>query len=156
MARSSFSTGWKRSTERNKQRKYRYNAPLHLRQKFVHVHLSKDLQKKYDLKNVQISKGDKVKVMRGQFAKKEGKVDHVNLKKEKVFVTGVEVIKKEGTRILFPLSPSNLMITELNLNSKNRKNKIAVKKNVTGTTSETSSKGNNSIKNKEVSSDKNK
>ncbi|MBI4983274.1 50S ribosomal protein L24 [Candidatus Woesearchaeota archaeon] len=128
MSKLKFSTAWKRSTKARKQRRYRFNAPLHLKQKQLHVHLSPDLRKKYGYRNVQARKNDKVKVLRGPFAKKEGKVERINLKKERVFITGIEMIKKDGTKLLVPLHPSNLMIIDLDLNDKKRKHKLESKK----------------------------
>ena len=127
MVKTSFTKSWKSSTQPRKQRKYRHNANLHNRQKMLHVHLSSELKKKYGFRNVQIKKGDKVKILRGQHKKKEGKVERVSLKQEHVYVTGVELIKKEGTKMNVPLSPSNLMITELNLDDKKRKSKLESK-----------------------------
>ena len=62
--------------------------------------------------------------MRGQFKKKEGKIERVDIKRERVYITGIERIKKEGTKLLVAFSPSNLMITELDLNDKKRKEKV--------------------------------
>jgi len=124
MNRKKFSVTWKGSTQPRKQHKYRYNAPLHLKQKFMHSHLSAELRKKHQLRNVQLRTGDKVKVLRGTHRKQEGKVERINLKKEQVFVTGIEKIKKDGTKLLVSFHPSNLMITLLNLDDKKRKQKI--------------------------------
>ena len=120
MTKKLFSTNWKRSTQPRKQRKYRYNAPLHVRQKLVHVHLSKDLRQKHGTRAMQVRKGDKVKVLRGKFKKQEGKVERVELKRERVFVTGMDYTKKNGTKILVPLKPSNLMIVVLDMTDKRR------------------------------------
>ena len=122
-----FTSTWKKSTQPRKQRKFRYNAPLHLKQKFMHTHLSSELKKKYLTRNIQLKTGDKVKILRGLSKKKEGKVEKINLKKERVFITGIEKIKKEGTKLLVPFHPSNLMITELNLDDKKRKQKLETK-----------------------------
>ncbi len=103
-----------------KQRRYRLNAPLHIKQKFVHSHLSKDLRKKYGKRSIGLKKGDKVKVMIGNFKRFEGKVESVDLKNTTVYVSGVEVTKKDGTKKLLGLHPSNLIITELNLDDKFR------------------------------------
>ena len=111
---------WKKSKKPAKQRKYRYNAPLHIKQKFVHAHLSKELRKKYGKRSIGLRKGDKVKVMRGQFKKHAGKVDIVDLKKGKIYLTGIEISKKDGTKATCPIEPSNLMITELNTDDKMR------------------------------------
>ena len=115
-----FSVEWKSSTKPGKQRKYRFNAPLHIKQKFVSAHLSKDLRQKLKKRNVDLRKGDKVKVMRGKFKKHEGKVDRVDLKKSLIFVSGVESTKRDGTKRPLALNPSNLMITELNMEDKQR------------------------------------
>lgn len=124
MVNKKFSTSWKKSVQPGKQRKFRHNAPLHVKQKLVHVHLSAELRQKYGTRNVQVKVGDKVKILRGQFAKKEGKVERVLLKRERVFITGIENIKKDGTKLPTQLHPSNLMIIDLNLEDKKRKQKL--------------------------------
>ena len=111
------------SKKPGKQRLYRYTAPLHQRHKFLGAHLSKELKKNHKSRSVPVIKGDKVKVMRGHYRGKEGKVERVDLTLTKVFVTGIDTIKKDGSKALYPLEPSNLMITELNLNDKRRMNK---------------------------------
>ena len=115
-----FSKHWKSSKQPKKQRKYRYNAPLHIKQKFVHVHLSKELIKKHKTRNLGLKKGDKVKVLRGQFKKHTGSVERIDLKKTRVYISGIEITKKEGTKTTYPIDPSNLIITELNLDDKKR------------------------------------
>ena len=125
-----FSKHWNSSTQVRKQRKYRFNAPLHLKRKFLHVHLAPALRTKYGLRNIGVRKGDKVKVLRGQFKKKEGKVERVDTKREKVYVTGIEVIKKDGSKVMLKITPSNLMIMELELGDKKRKEKLEKTKKV--------------------------
>ena len=115
-----FSKTWKSSKKPGKQRKYRANSPLHTKQKFVHSHLSRELIKKYGKRSIGLRKGDKVKIMRGQFKKQEGKIENIDLKKARVFVSDVEVAKKDGTKKMLPLDPSKLLITELNLDDKFR------------------------------------
>lgn len=115
-----FSGAWKGSRKQRKQRKYIFNAPLHIKQKFMSSHLSKELRKKYGKRSIGLRKGDKVKVVRGEFRKHEGKVENINLKNTHVFVSGVELTKKDGTKKLLALHPSNLMITELNMDDKLR------------------------------------
>ncbi len=121
MVKTSYSTSWKSSTQPRKQRKYNYNAPLHVKQKMMSVHLSPSLKKKYSLRNLQVKKGDKVSVLRGNFKKKEGTVERVNLKQGKVFISGIEIIKKDNSKQLLPFTPSNLMITVLDTKDKKRK-----------------------------------
>tara|TARA_Y100000310_G_C20666797_1_gene807971 strand:+ start:1257 stop:1670 length:414 start_codon:yes stop_codon:yes gene_type:complete len=124
MAKKAFVTTWNKSVQPRKQRKYKYNAPLHTRQKFVHVHLSPELRKQYGTRNVMIKKGDKVRIMRGKFAKKEGKVERVSLKYEKLYITGIENIKKDGSKMSYALVPSNVMVVSLNLEDQKRKSKL--------------------------------
>jgi large subunit ribosomal protein L24 len=124
MVKTSFVKTWNKSIQPRKQRKYIHNAPLHIKQKLVHVHLSAELRKKYGLRNVQIKKGDKVRVLRGQFTKREAKVERVDLKRQRLFLAGVESVKKDGTKVVVGFPPSNMMIIELNLSDKKRKLKI--------------------------------
>ena len=105
-----------------KQRKYRYNAPLHVRSSFVNVHLDASLRKELGKRSVRVRKGDTVKVLRGSFKGKSGKVERVVLKYSKVYVTGVDMSKGDGTKKLLPLDPTNLMITGLDKSDKKRFN----------------------------------
>ncbi len=115
-----FSSSWKKSKQPRKQRKYRFSAPLHIRQKFVSAHLSKELRKKYNKKSIMLKKGDAVKITRGKFRKKTGKIDRIDLKKVRVYVTGTESTKRDGTKTFSPINPSNIVITELNTDDKRR------------------------------------
>ena len=115
-----FSTKWKKSKQPRKQRKYRHNAPIHIKGKFLNVHLSKDLAKKHDRRNTRIKTGDKVKVLRGNFRGKEGKIEMIDIKKSKVVITGIEVSKKEGSKSKPFIPVSNVMIIELNLDDRKR------------------------------------
>ena len=65
-------------------------------------------------------------VMRGTHKKKEGSVEKVELKNTKIFVTGIDVAKKDGSSVLVALAPSNLMITVLN--TKDSKRRLEAKK----------------------------
>ena len=115
-----FSISWTGSKQPRKQRKYRHNAPLHIKQKFTRAHLSKDLHKKYGKRSANLRKGDSVKISRGQFRNKTGKVEEVNLKETYAYVSGIDRVKKDGTKSRFPIHPSNLIITELNMDDKRR------------------------------------
>ncbi len=90
-----------------------FTAPLHERQKFAGVHLSKDLRAKLKKRSLPGRKGDKVKVLRGKFKKKEGKIVSIDLKKPRVFVEGCVLKKQGGKEIMAPIHPSNLLLVEL-------------------------------------------
>jgi len=119
-----FSTSWKASKKPNKQRKYAMNAPLHLRKAFVSVHLAKPLREKYKIRAIPVKKGDSVKILRGQFKKKTGKVNRVDLKATKIFIDGIDATKKDGSKVPYPMNPSNLMLQDLDLEDKIRKAKV--------------------------------
>ena len=54
--------------------------PLHLKGKFLVAHLVKDLRLKYGKRNARVRVGDKVRVLRGTFKGREGKVERVDTK----------------------------------------------------------------------------
>jgi len=109
-----------KSKKPRKQRKFLYNAPLHLRRKMISAHLSKELREKYGRRSMPLRKGDEVKVMRGEFKGTVGKVVKIDTKKYKVYVDSVKKKRSVGTEYLVPISPSNLMILKLNLDDKYR------------------------------------
>ena len=123
-----FSTSWKKSRQPRKQRLYRYNAPLHIKRRFVRAHLSKELRAKYNRRSLGLRKGDKVKVVRGQFKKTEGKIEKINTKRERLYIDGISVVKKDGTKVSYPINPSNVIITELSLDDRMRQ-RILERKN---------------------------
>jgi len=110
-----FSTKWKASKQPRKQRKYRVNAPLHLKRKMLSVNLTKELREKHGIRNIPIRKGDEVKVMRGKFKKRGGKIQSINLKNLKISVDGLQKDKSDGTKVPVWFEPSNLQIHLLNL-----------------------------------------
>ena len=105
-----FSTAWKQSKQPRKQRKYRANAPLHIRHKFLSAQLSKELKKKYSKSSLPLRVGDEVLVMRGSFAKKKAKVISVDLTRTRVTLENVMRSKKDGTKIKVYFHPSSLQI----------------------------------------------
>ena len=121
-----FSKSWKSSKQPRKQRKYAANAPLHLKRKLLSVNLSKDLRKKHGKRNIPLRKGDAVKVMRGKFKGKQGKVTEVKTKMEKIYIEKIQVKKKDGSSVNVPLKASNLQIVELNMEDRKRKLKKVV------------------------------
>ena len=127
--KSKFSKTWKSSKQPRKQRKYRYNAPLHIRGKFINAHLSPELRKKYNFRSLRLKTGDKVKIMRGQHKGKEEKVIEIDLKKSKVYLDKIIVTRIDGNTAKIPFNTSNLMITDLDLSDKKRKQKIESKIN---------------------------
>jgi len=108
------------SKQPRKQRKALYNAPLHARRKIMGVNLSKNLREEYGRRALPIKTGDKVQVVRGDFADYTGKVEGVDSKKYKVIVEGVTLTKTDGSTVFLPIHPSNLMIIEADLKDDKR------------------------------------
>lgn len=115
-----FSTKWIASKQPRKQRKYRANAPLHLKKKFVSVNLSKELRKKHGKRNVVVKKDDTVKIMKGKFKGKSGKIAKVWLKISKVTINGIQTTKQDGSKVNVKMRPSNLQIIALNMEGSKR------------------------------------
>jgi large subunit ribosomal protein L24 len=118
--KKTFSTKWKSSKQPRKQRKYLFNIPVSIRKKIMISNLNKELRKKYGRRNFQLTKGDSVKIMVGEFRGKNGKVEIVNRKKGRVTISGINHTKKDGTKVGVYFKPSNLQIRELNLEDKKR------------------------------------
>ena len=111
--RNEWSSSWKSSKQPRKQRKYRYNAPLHVRRKFLSAPLSKELKEKLGRNSIPVRSGDTVQIMRGDFKGIVGKVERVSLKKLKVYVDKARVKKADGKETMRAIDPSNIMIVEM-------------------------------------------
>lgn len=108
------------SKQPRKQRKFRFNAPLHVRHKLMSVNLSEELREKYGRRSIPVRSGDTVQVMRGDFKDHEGKVEKVDLKNYRLMIEGVSVQKPDGNQVYHPIHPSNLMIVEMDLDDEER------------------------------------
>ncbi|MDD5473468.1 MAG: 50S ribosomal protein L24 [Candidatus Methanoperedens sp.] len=108
------------SSQPRKQRKSRYQAPLHIRHKLMGAMLSPGLTEKHGIKSIPVRMGDTVKVLRGDNKGKEGKVAAVNLNKMTITIDGVSVTKSDGTEVPRPVQPSNVMITKLETKDEKR------------------------------------
>ena len=93
------------------------------------VNLSKELRKKYGKRNFPLRKGDMVKIMRGKFRKKTGKISVVDAKKMKVEIEGMQIKKQDGSKVNVKFNQPFLQITELNLEDRKRNESLTGKKN---------------------------
>ncbi|MBI4175837.1 MAG: 50S ribosomal protein L24 [Candidatus Aenigmarchaeota archaeon] len=118
--RTEFSTKWVGSKQPRKQRKYRYNAPLHIRHRFLSACLAGDLAKRFRRKSIPLRKGDEVEVLRGEFRKFRGNVERVDMQKSRIYIEGVKIKKADGSEVLRSLDPSNVRETYLDLIDKDR------------------------------------
>ncbi|MBI5225148.1 50S ribosomal protein L24 [Candidatus Micrarchaeota archaeon] len=95
-----------------KRRKAMYNAKIHEVRSMLSIHLSKELRKKYKKRALLAKKGDKVRILRGEFKKREGKIVEVDYKDAKIFVEGIIYKKQGGKEKQFPIQPSNCVLLE--------------------------------------------
>jgi len=121
-----------KSGKPRKQRAFRLRAPMHVRQKFVHVRISKDLAKKLSVKkrSIAVRRGDTVKVMIGNSKGKTGKVASVDLRRCIVLIEGITRKNAKGKEIQIPIKSSNIYAIDLDLSDKLRSAKIEAAKAV--------------------------
>jgi large subunit ribosomal protein L24 len=111
-----------------KQRKRLYNAPAHLRHKFMAAPLSQELISSKGAKTLPVRKGDTVRIMRGDNKGFEGKVSRIDLKRYRIFIEGLTREKVDGTNIFVSVHPSKVMIRNLKLDDRWRKGIVERKK----------------------------
>jgi large subunit ribosomal protein L24 len=116
-----WSRKWSGSSQPRKQRKYRHNAPLHTRHKFLSAHLSPYLRRHFGRRSFPLRKGDEVEVMVGKLKGKRGIVDKIKTMEGKVYVDNVKVKKVDGSEVMIALEPSNIKIIKLNVDDKKRR-----------------------------------
>jgi large subunit ribosomal protein L24 len=121
-----WSKEWKASEQPSKQRKYRRNAPQHVKDNMISANLSHELRGELDTRNIQLNLGDRVEVMRGDFSGSSGIVSNIDRDRQKVYINGLEVEKQDGTLREVAFKPSNLQIQALNLENMERIEKYDV------------------------------
>ena len=109
------------SQKPRKQRKWRQNAPLHRRRKMVASTLSRELREKYNRRSLPVRKGDKVKIIRGEFKESGGEITRLDPKNYKIYIEGINIKKSDGTDVERAIDPSNVMITDLYMEDKKRR-----------------------------------
>lgn len=124
-----------------------FNMPMHTRKKGISSNLSKELRKKHSKRSMPLRKGDTVKILRGKFKGKKGKVTEIKIKTMKIIVENIQIKKQDGSKSNFPLKASNLQIVEINLEDKKRGKRL---KNKQGTQNKEKTHDKNEDKSKEI------
>ncbi|MDE1825458.1 MAG: 50S ribosomal protein L24 [Candidatus Micrarchaeota archaeon] len=116
------------SSKARKQRKFRYSAPMHIKQRFVHAHISKELAAKLGIKrrSIAVRKGDTVKVVAGKQKGKSGKVNQVDLARGSVFIDGIIRKTMKGKEKPVPIHASNVYLTDIDTSDKLRQEKLNI------------------------------
>ncbi len=112
------------SKQPRKQRKELFTKPLHKRKAELHIHISDELKAKLATKKraMLVRKGDKVKISKGKFAGKTGKIASVDYKDYVVYVEGITVRNAKGQEKLVPLRPQTMVIVDGDFGTTDRKN----------------------------------
>jgi len=108
----------------SKQRTQTERASLHEKQKQVRATLTGDLREEYGQRNVRVNQGDTVEIMRGDHAGEDGEVVTVDLKAGVVHVEDVTQETADGEEVPFPLEPSNVRVTDLDLEDDKRRERL--------------------------------
>lgn len=97
------------------ERKKYHSAKIHKKKKHMDVHLSKELRQKMKIRkrSIGIRKGDRVKIMRGQHAGKEGIVVRASVVDRLIFLEGFTRKNARGKELMLKFQPSNLMLVNL-------------------------------------------
>ena len=115
-----------KSKQPRKQRKDYFDAPHHLRNRRMTAPLSHALREKYGIRRLPVHKDDRVIVFKNRSEDEEikGKVIKVIPQRYSIHIEGHSKEKADGTIVSFPIHPSNVVITSLNLRDKKRREMI--------------------------------
>ncbi len=92
----------------------------HLRAKLLGAHLSRELSAQYGTRSLCVRKGDRVRILRGDFAGHEDDVTEVDPERGFVYIKDVTQEKADGTKSFVPVRASNLQIVKLTLDDEKR------------------------------------
>ncbi len=112
--KAEFNKSWNSSKQPRKQVKFRANAPNHIKRTLMGATLEKKLREKYGRRSIEVRKGDEVKVMRGKFRGKQGKVGTVDVKNSRIQIDGIQRTKTGQEKLITWFHPSNVKIIILN------------------------------------------
>lgn len=87
------------SSQRRKSRKAHFSAPSNIRRKIMSSHMNKELRTKYSVRSIPVRKGDTVKIMRGTFKGREGKITSVYRKR---WCLHIEKIVRDKANGMYP------------------------------------------------------
>lgn len=100
------------------------NIKKHKIDKNICSPLADNLRNEYHKRNARVIKGDTVKVLRGEYKNVEGKVEKVKTGRSALFIEGIQREASKGGKVKVQIHSSNVMITSLNLQDKQRGNVI--------------------------------
>ncbi|KAK0196986.1 translation protein SH3-like domain-containing protein [Armillaria mellea] len=126
------------SSSRRKARKAHFDAPSSVRRKIMSSALSKELRGKHNVhllpshwsqyssfqyvqaRSLPVRKDDEVRIVRGKYKGREGKVTQVYRKKWVIHVDRVQRDKSNGASAPIGIHPSNVVITTIKMDKDRR------------------------------------
>jgi len=102
-------------------RRRRYNAPNHIKRKFISAPLSPSLRAEYGTRSMPVVVDDTVSITKGDRKLAEGKVLRVNNADCKIYIEGITRARQDGSTVQIPVRAENVMITRLNLDDQWRR-----------------------------------
>ncbi|KAK2466784.1 hypothetical protein APHAL10511_001042 [Amanita phalloides] len=108
------------SSSRRKSRKAHFTAPSSVRRKIMSSSLSKELRGKYNCRSLPIRKDDEVRIVRGKYKGRDGKVTQVYRKKWVIHVDRVQRDKSNGASVPIGIHPSKVVIVNIKLDKDRR------------------------------------
>ncbi|MBC8497760.1 50S ribosomal protein L24 [Candidatus Bathyarchaeota archaeon] len=108
-------------TKPGKNRKRRFNAPNHVRRKFLSAPLSPSLKIEYGARSMPVRRDDTVTITKGDRKLTEGKIIRVDSERSKIYIEGVTRNRMDGSMVQIPIRPENVMITRLELGDDKRR-----------------------------------
>ncbi|BGP25021.1 Protein O-glucosyltransferase 2 [Rhodotorula toruloides] len=103
------------SISQRKAHKAHFGAPSSVRRILMSAPLSKELRAEHGVRSIPIRKDDEVKIVRGTYKGREGRINTSNRKNFRVFVEGVSRDKGNGATVPIPVSASNVVITKIKM-----------------------------------------
>ena len=86
----------------------------HKRDKFLGANLAENLREQHSKRSMRVTKGDTVRILRGEYVGIEGKVEKVNTEKSTLSIEGVQREKIRGGNVKVQVHASNVQIISLN------------------------------------------
>lgn len=108
-------------TKPSTARKRMYNAPNHVKRRFISAPLSPSLRAEHGTRSMPVVQDDTVSITKGDRKLSEGRVLRVDVDDCRIYVEGVTRTRMDGSTVQIPIKPANVMITRLNLNDQWRR-----------------------------------
>ena len=109
------------ASKRRTQRRLQLSAPSSIKRRLMSCHLNKTLRQTHKIRALPIKRGDEVKILKGKFKGKSGKVVQVYRRRNVIYVDKIQREKQNGQTVFFPIRPSYCVVEKLVLNKDRKK-----------------------------------